>query len=357
MSDYPKPLSTLTIDLDAVAWNWLSLKKMLKAGADCAAVVKADAYGLGASKVALALYAQGCRHFFVAHFSEALDVRGVLAPDACIYLLNGPYGAKPDDFAQHGFIPVLNSMGDMDYWQDTGLPCVLHLDTGMNRLGLGADDAVDDAVLKKLDLRYVMSHLACADEPAHELNALQLQRFQKRIAALGKACRYSFANSSGIFLGQDYHFDLARPGCALYGINPVPHLKNPMKNPVKLEATIVQVRDGKAGETVGYGAGYKIALPTKCATVSLGYADGYLRSLTGKGVVFIQGKACPVIGRVSMDSIVADVTHLEHVPTGTYAEIIGDNQSADDVAAQAGTIGYEILTSLGARYKRKYLGS
>lgn len=345
-------LSVLHIHLDEIAANWLSLKKRLKAGADCAAVVKADAYGLGAAQVARTLYEQGCRHFFVAHVDEAMTVRASLEKDALIYVLNGPHGANAGDFLHHNFIPVLNSPSDAEYWSKNaaGAACILHIDTGMNRLGLSAHE-VASVDLKQLGLRYVMSHLACGDEPSHPLNAKQLSSFKNLTSALGRPLRLSLANSAGIFLGPDYHFDLARPGCALYGINPTAGV-NPMRGVVTLKAKILQIREIKEVGTAGYGATYKVAPPAKTATVSVGYADGYLRSLTGAGHVFIGSKKCPVIGRVSMDTIIVDVTGVD--TSGGYAEIIGGHQSVDEVAAQAGTIGYEILTSLGKRYKRVY---
>ncbi len=355
------PLSVLEVHLDAVARNWLSLKKMLKNGADCAGVVKADGYGLGSAKVAETLFEQGCRHFFVAHVDEAQPLLPLMEDDktaAAIYILNGPQGAPAKDFVHHGLTPVLNSMEDIRYWarEAAGSPCVIHIDTGMNRLGLGAKDvkalSEDRDLLGKLDVRYVMSHLACGDEPTHPMNAEQLKLFQSLSASLQKPLRLSFANSSGIFLGPDYHFDLARPGCALYGINPTAGT-NPMLGTVTLKAKIVQIREIEAASTVGYGASYKVAPPAKTATVSIGYADGYLRSLTGKGAIFINGVKCPVIGRVSMDTVITDVSHVTDFGDG-YAEIIGPHQGVDEVAAQAGTIGYEILTSLGKRYKRVY---
>lgn len=363
----------LDVHLDRVARNYLFLKKKVQAenaGADCAAVVKADAYGLGAAQVARTLYAQGCRHFFVAHVGEAVEVKEALrglygtADAPSLYVLNGPFGAQPADFAAQGFIPVLNSLDDVEYWAgsaDKKRPqALLHIDTGMNRLGLGAHEvetlAAQGDVLKKLDVRIVMSHLACADEKDHPLNKAQLAAFKGAVARLNIPARLSFANSSGIFLGAAYHFDLARPGCALYGINPMAG-DNPMQGTVTLRARILQIRKIDTQGTVGYGATYRVAPPAICATVSIGYADGYLRSLTGGGRVFIGGRSCPVIGRVSMDSIVADVSALPVPPAaGDWAEIIGDACGVDDVAAQAGTIGYEILTSLGSRYRRNYTG-
>lgn len=352
MSNFASPLSTLEVHLDAVAHNWLLLKKKLEKGTDCAAVVKADAYGLGAREVSKALYDQGCRHFFVAHFDEAVDVRQSTAQDALVYVLNGPNGASAKDYLHHGFIPLLNTHGDIEYWKKSAAdkPCVLHIDTGMNRLGLSAHEA-EATDLKGLDIRYLMSHLACADEPPHPKNAEQLTLFKKLSAGMSRPLRLSLANSAGIFLGHDYHFDLARPGCALYGLNPAQGV-NPMRGVITLKARILQIREITKVETVGYGATYKTTPPALCATISLGYADGYLRSLSGKGAVYINGRKCPVAGRVSMDTIVVDVSGIGDV--GDYAEIIGPHQSADEVAAQAGTIGYEILTSLGKRHKRVY---
>lgn len=367
-NDYTQGLSVLDVHLEKVAQNYLSFRKRLKQGADCAAVVKADAYGLGALQVARALFDQECRHFFVAHYDEALVVRkAVPEKDAVIYVLNGPFGAAARDFAAQGLVPVLNSPGDIEYWagfaKETGQkqPAVIHIDTGMNRLGLSASEAASLAagrdVLQPLDVRYVMSHLACGDEPSHPMNGEQLERFQRLTQALGLPLRLSFANSAGILLGPDYHFDLVRPGCGLYGIHPQSEGENPMAGTVTLRARVVQTREIDISSTVGYGATYRATFPANCATISVGYADGYLRSLTGSGKVFIGGAACPVIGRVSMDSIVVDTTSLPVKPQpGDWAEIIGPHQTVDEVAAQAGTIGYEILTSLGKRYRRNYTG-
>lgn len=362
MSDATHALSLLEIDLAAVARNYLYLKNMLGSGTDCAAVVKADAYGLGAKKVAPALYAQNCRHFFVAHPSEAFDLPQLGEAgktDATIYILNGLTGSDAREIAAQGFVPVLNSMTDIETWAATaaGKPAVLHIDTGMNRLGLGARDveklAARKGLLQKIDIRYVMSHLACADEKNHPKNAQQLAAFRALSAALNRPWRLSFANSSGIFLGTDYHFDLVRPGCALYGINPVEGV-NPMQGVVSLQARILQVREIESAGTIGYGATYSINPPALAATISVGYADGYLRSLTGRGQVCLNGVRRPIIGRVSMDTIVVDVTGIEDVKQGDWVELIGDNLPVDDVAKSAGTIGYEILTGLGRRYKRIY---
>jgi alanine racemase len=233
---------------------------------------------------------------------------------------------------------------------------VLHIDTGMRRLGLSASEVakLDKDLLRSIDLRYVMSHLACADEPAHEMNRRQLKDFAALTDALGVPSRKSFANSSGIFLGQDFHFDQARPGCALYGINPQPENKNPMRQPVALKARILQIREGVAGETVGYSATYKLKQPEKLATISAGYADGLLRSTTERGMVYVGGRACPLRGRVSMDTVVADISDVPEKDIDGTAEILGAHRTADDAAREAGTIGYEILTGLGRRYERIY---
>lgn len=369
MNVYAGPLSTLEIHLDAVARNYLLLKKKLKNGADCAAVVKADAYGLGAGPVSRALFDQGCRHFFVAHFGEGTAVRHALPEkDAIIYVLNGPWGAEAKAFMAGNFVPVLNSLGDIDYWSgvckadNKRHPALLHVDTGMNRLGLSAKDATrlfsDKTALQALDIRYIMSHLACADEPNNPMNSAQRALLEQLTKALQTPCRLSFANSAGIFLGPDYHFDLVRPGCALYGIKPFDKGENPMQGAVTLKGRILQTRIIDISSTVGYGASYRAVPPANCATVSVGYADGYLRSATGRGMVVIDGKKCPVIGRVSMDTIIVDTTKLSVQPqAGDWAEIIGPGQTVDQVAEQAGTIGYEILTSLGKRYQRNYTGA
>jgi alanine racemase len=360
------PPAILDIDLTAVAGNYLFLKKKLKSGADCGAVVKADAYGLGVIPVSKALYDQNCRHFFVATFEEGDTLRHALPGEARIYALHGPNGASPEDFAAREIVPVLNSLPDVEHWAAFSArsgkkqPAVIHIDTGMNRLGLSTAEAgrLMPDLLKALDLRYVMSHLACPDEPVHPMNKTQLESFRMRTAALGVPCRLSLANSAGILLGEDWHFDLARPGCGLYGLNPRREGPNPVKGAVTLKAAVLQVRQIDSKCTVGYGATYTVTPPATLATLALGYADGYFRSLTGRGTVVIGGQECLVVGRVSMDSVVADVTALKIPPRpGDYAEIIGAHHTVEDAACEAGTIGYEVLTALGKRYRRTYTGA
>ncbi len=353
------PQAVLHIDLDAVVANWRALGSLHGAGS-VAAVVKADGYGLGAAPVARVLAAAGCRHFFVAQLREGLAVRAAVGAGPMVAVLGGfPPGTDGDA----ALTPVMNSLGDVAAHAaaarraERRLPAILHVDTGMSRLGLEARElaalAADASPLAALELRYVMTHLACADEADHALNATQARRFAAACARLPAAPR-SFANSSGIFLGPGFASDLARPGCALYGINPTPGQPNPMRQAVRLEAPVLQLREIPRGATVGYGAGWTADRTSRIATVAVGYADGYLRALSGRGIGLFQGQPVPLVGRVSMDLLTFDVTDMPAVQPGDMITLIGPGQTPDDVAAHAGTIGYEILTSLGARYRRVY---
>ena len=354
------PSAILHIDLAAIVENWRLLAARAAPGA-VAGVVKANAYGLGADKVAPALRAAGCRHFFVAHLAEGIALRETLGSGPVIAVLNGFAPGADSDAA---LVPVLNSLGDVLAHAAAGRSAgqarraLLHLDTGMARLGLDAVEqarlVADHSLLAGLDLLYIMSHLACADEPDHPLNAEQAARFDRACAVLPKFKR-SFANSSGLFLGADYASDLARPGCALYGINPTPGLPNPLRQVLRLEAPVLQIREIPAGASVGYGASFMAARPSRIATIAVGYADGYLRSLSGQGGAAYRGLMLPLVGRVSMDLITLDVTDVPGLVPGDAVTLIGGAApSPDDLAARAGTIGYEILTSLGARYRRAY---
>ena len=356
----------LTIDLGAIAANWCSLAGRLAGGARCAAVVKADAYGLGMARVAPALAAAGCRTFFVAQLQEAIELRRLL-PEAEIGVLAAPIAGVESAYAEHRLLPVLNSLSDLDAWHrfagaDRGRPAILHVDTGMARLGLSPPEldrlVVEPERLAGVELAYVMSHLACSDEPAHPLNADQLTRFRDALRRLAIRAPASFANSSGIFLGPDYHFDLARPGVALYGANPTPGERNPMRAVVRLQGRILQLREVDRAMTVGYGATASVQPPTRLATLGVGYADGYLRSASGRGSAWITGHPAPFVGRVSMDLIVVDVTGIppESVRPGDLVDLIGPDHDIDAAAAEAGTIAYEMLTSLGSRYQRRYIG-
>lgn len=357
--------AVLTVDLDALQANFRKISDTLTGGAKASAVVKADAYGTGLGPASKALWAAGARDFFVAHPSEGVALRGHL-PDAKIHVLNGAHAGAEEAFLEHALIPALNCLGDVERWRTfsarvgKALPAVLHIDTGMCRLGLDKREYArvvsDPSLLEGVSIETVMSHLASADEDSPQ-NAQQLALFQdaRRNVTMGRA---SFANSSGVFLGSDFHFDLARPGMALYGANPTPASPNPMAQVIRLQAKILQVRDVDSPETVGYGATHRIAGPSRIATLPVGYADGYLRSLSNRAKAFIGEFETPIVGRVSMDLITIDVTEVPEAQCrpGTPVNLIGAGHTVDDLAVEAGTIPYEILTSLGRRYHRVYSG-
>lgn len=340
------PPGRLRIDLDAVAGNW----RKLNALAPSAGVVKADAYGLGMDRVAPALHRAGCAMFFVAELEEGAALRTLL-PDVEIAVLSAPVDGFQAAYRDYRLLPVLNHAGDLAAWP--GEDAVLHIDTGMTRLGL---DPADAAALEGRRFRLVMSHLACADEPDHRLNVAQHRLFAELAGRFDAPA--SLANSSGIFLGPGYRFDVARPGMALYGLNPTPGLPNPMRPVVRLEARVLQVREVDRALTVGYGATAEARPGQRLATVAAGYADGYLRAASPRAGALLHGRRVPLVGRVSMDSIVLDVTGLPpgSVNPGDWAVLIGEGMDADALAEAAGTIGYEVLTSLGARYSRSYTG-
>lgn len=349
----------LTVDLGAIVANWRDL--CARHAGSVAAVVKADGYGLGAVPVARALKDAGCAHFFVAQLSEGMALRAGIGPGPMIAVLGGFAPGADEDAA---LVPVLGTLGAIAAHADVAraagraAPAIIHVDTGMARLGLDATElgtlAADHGRLAGLDLRWVMTHLACADEPDHPLNARQAARFDAACARLPPAPR-SVANSSGIFLDARFGSDLARPGCALYGINPTPGLANPMRQVVRLDAPVLQLRKIAAGETVGYGAAWTARRPSRIATVALGYADGYLRTLSGRGFCAFGEKPVPLVGRVSMDLITLDVTDHPNLRERDLLTFIGaPGLTPDDIAARAGTIGYEIMTSLGARFARHY---
>lgn len=335
-------------------------------GAICAGMVKANAYGLGVRRVAPALWRAGCRHFFTANMDGAVMLRALL-PKARSHVLNGLLEGGEDDMTANGVVPVLNDLGQIERWSAHArrlgrrLPATIHIDTGMSRLGLPPYEvdklAERPELVEALEIGHVMSHLACADEVAHPMNAEQLRRFNA-LRAMLPGLPASLANSSGIFLGSDYHFDMVRPGYAIYGGNPTPGSSNPMNAVVTLRACIIQVREVGPGETVGYGAHFTAQQPTRVATIPVGYADGYLRSLSGRGSARIGEFEVPVIGRVSMDLVTLDVSRVpeDKANVGTWVELIWGSDMLDDLAARAGTIGYELLTALGGRYPRVYCG-
>ncbi|MBM3522377.1 MAG: alanine racemase [Alphaproteobacteria bacterium] len=362
MVDARASQAILDIDLGAIVANWLSLKARLAPGTDCAGVVKADAYGLGACRVAPALAAAGCRRFFVAHLGEALAIRPLLPRSASVYVLNGMLADEEPEFRAGGVYPVLNEPGQIERWAGYArrigaeLAAALHVDTGMSRLGLMPAEArsvaADPSSLRGLRLDYLMSHLARSEEDV-PMNGDQLAAFEA-IRTLWPDHDASLANSSGIFLGPAYHMNLARPGAALYGINPLPGKPNPQRPVATLTAPVLQIREIAPPRTVGYGATYVAARPTRVATIAIGYADGWLRGLSGRGQAAHRGRLLPFIGRVSMDLVTLDATTVPDLVPGDRVELMGGMVPVDTVADAAGTNGYEILTRLGARFVRRY---
>ncbi len=368
----------LTIDLGAIADNWRSLDGMMP-NSECAAVVKANAYGLGISRVVPTLWRAGCRTFFVALPSEGMEVRKA-APEAIIYVLCGFLHDEADAYLSHELRPVLSA--HMDEWlyvgRATKAPYAVQLETGMNRLGIEGtcySEMLQSEAAKDYPPILQTSHLACADTPEHELNQIQKSRFKQAVTVAPDIPK-SLANSAAVFLGEDYHFDLARPGIALYGgACTATHLtSNPMKPVVQLDARILQIKSAPFGQTIGYGA-QEMILPTdnpgtdtrKIATLGCGYADGYLRAASSSdsakgGYVAWRGRKVPVVGRVSMDMISVDMSDHPDLPEliesngfNEWVELIGPTVSIDDVARAAGTIGYEILTGLGQRFHKNYI--
>jgi len=370
-SDVPGPDvecgGILTIDLAAIVANWRELCRRA-APAQCAAVIKADGYGCGIEPVTAALAKAGCATFFVATLGEARQARAV-APRAVIYVLATMPGTLAG-FAQGDFRPVIGSVEELAEWEAFRAggwrgSAALHVDTGMNRLGLSAEDLTQldaRALARRAGLDLLMSHFACSEEPSHPLNARQMADFRE-VRDLFPGVAGSLANSSGIFLGPDAHHDLVRPGVALYGANPTPGHLNLMRIVVRLEGRIVQVRDVEAGDTVGYGAIWTARRPTRLAIVAVGYADGFLRAASasdGKpgAEAIVAGRPCPLAGRVSMDLLAVDVTDLpaDKPRRGDMVALLDETIGVDDLASHAGTIAYEVLTRLGGRYHRVYKG-
>lgn len=366
--------ATLHIDLDALAANWRKLRDEA-APAECAAVLKADGYGTGAAMAAGALWQAGCRRFFVAHAEEALALRPHL-PQAAIHCLHGVPAGAADALAEADIVPVLSTPQQIERWlaeasrRARRLPAMLHVDTGMNRLGLSNEEfemLLNGTALAGLSLEAVISHLACADEPEAPLNAEQARRFQALRTRL-PGVKGSLANSAGIFLGPAFRHDLVRPGIALYGANPLSpsagsaHGRSVMREVVRLSAPILRVARVDRPESVGYGATYRVEKPSQIATIGVGYADGFLRSLSNRGHAAIKGRhgyvRVPLVGRVSMDLITLDVSALapEECVPGTMVDLIGGGMPLEEQAEAAGTIPYELLTSLGRRYRRFYTG-
>lgn len=347
----PGHSAILAIDLSALRDNYRLLKNR-HAKKSIAAVVKADAYGLGLGAIAQALWEEGCRDFFVAHLEEAVELREHL-PSAAIAVFHGPGKGEEKIYQERHITPVINTLEQAEKFSGGSQRVVVHVDTGMTRLGLNESELskFPSQVIHRCEL--LMSHLACANEPEHPKNTEQLARFKKALTFF-PGVRASLCNSSGLFLGPEFHFDMGRPGCALYGITPV-NDKNPMRPVATLSAPLLQIRQLDRDETVGYGAAYNARRGSRIAIVELGYADGVLRCLTNKGAAYIAGAKVPFVGRVSMDMIALDVSNIpESKLAGARAEFINDKQTVNDVAALASTIGYEIFTRIGKRVKRIY---
>lgn len=360
----------ITIDCSALRQNYQTLQNQVGSNCTVAGVVKANAYGIGANECADIIGPLGCNLFFVATLDEAISLRNHLNHTSAhkpeIIVLDGVFAGADDEYFQHSLTPVLNSLDDIEYWKKIAqnknqkLSAHIHFDTGMNRLGLGYDEtkiltANKNHLLDGLSIQTIMSHFACADEKDHPLTEQQFERFSD-IARHFPDIKKSLANSPGTFRNTKYHFDMVRPGRSLYGRNPCEDMENPMQRVASLHVRIQQIREAKKGESVGYGASHNFKKNATLATVSMGYADGFFRYLSNKGNLYWNGIACPVLGRVSMDLVTVDLTHLEQKPQkGDLLEVIGPNQSADNLAASANTIGYEILASLGPRYFRNYI--
>lgn len=362
----------LTIDLGAAGDNYLTLSRRLGRGSRCGAVVKADAYGLGMSKLAPAFYRRGCRDFFVATLDEGLALRQLLGDDATIFVLTGVRAGREQECVRAGLVPNVFTLQQLRAWMDVcdqaGIQaaCGLKVDSGMTRLGMAADEfgrlLRDRGLLSAANITVIMSHLACADDPQHPQNRRQLDRFREageRLREELPELQLSLANSSGIYLGEEYHFDLARPGSALYGVNPQPGEENPMGAVVNLSLPVVQQRHVADECWVGYGATQRAEPGSWLAVARGGYADGIIRAQGNRGCGWACGQRLPMVGRVSMDSTTFDISGLADPERAGLAhiEVLNDAVTVDEVAGYAGTIGYEVLTSLGHRYTRRYTGS
>lgn len=351
----------LTIDRAALMANYRYFAELGQA--EAAGVVKADGYGLGLEPVVEALLEAGCQKFFVATPDEGARARAC-APEAQIMVLGGLYYGGEDFYLAHHLVPIINSPEELARWrdfsrmQDLALPCWLHIDTGMNRLGFGAAEWQDfcnnPAQAAPLHIMGLMSHFIASEDESTSHNQEQAARFAAATRDFPDLPK-SLCNSSGCFLDPGWHYDVLRPGYALYGGNPTPKANNPMRTVVGLEAPVLQSRTAKKEETVGYNATYRFEQDTRIATLALGYADGFLRGGSNRAHLYYQGRPCPVRGRVSMDLITIETGHLATPPgPGDLIEILGPHQSVDQLAHGLGTIGYEILTALGSRFERSW---
>lgn len=342
------PNATLRVDLNALRSNYQLLQNK-HAKKNIAAVVKANAYGLGVEQVSKTLSESGCQNFFVATLEEAVQLRSFL-PNAAIYVFNGVFAGEEKEFLHHNIIPVLNSREQMEHWRGKN-QAALHIDTGMTRLGLTQSE-LEACDLSRFRIALVMSHLACANDPSHPKNIEQLTRFKEALGQFKTPVAASLANSAGIFLSPDYHYDIGRPGCALYGID----RRNLLQHVATLSAPILQIRNLDRDETVGYGATRDASKGSRLAIIGMGYADGYFRLLGNKGIAYIAGRAVPIVGRISMDMITLDVSDIpeSELSANARAEFINETQTVDAIAQQCDTIGYEIFTRIGRRVERVY---
>jgi len=370
-SPFPTDLygGRLTIDPGAIAANWSRLNGKLNGTAECAAAIKADGYGTGQAVAGKAMYDAGCRTFFTAVPTEAISLRETL-PGATIYALDGLFPGTAEHFLKHDIRPVLGSLAELEDWSSfcraagRSLPAAVHVDTGIHRLGLSPDEftaaMTDRQMLGPFIPSLIMSHLACGSTPDHPMNRRQLELFTSVTAPFAHIDR-SLANSAGVLMGADFHFDLVRPGIALYGGQAIETEPNPMRPVAKVEARIMTIRDVPQGDTIGYGATQSARRPLRNAVVAAGYADGLLRRASSSddrpgGFGMIGGHKAPILGRISMDMITLDVTDVpEHLlKRGAFVEMLGPAVAAADLAAYAETIDYEYLTSLGRRFERVY---
>lgn len=356
--------SVLEINLNRIEINYRVITKKLKSGIKSSIVVKADAYGLGMGEVSKKLYDAGCEDFCVAYVDEGVDLRRN-CEDVSIIIFNGLQKDEIDDVVECNLIPVLNDLSQIEAWNNHAkklgkkLPGIIHIDTGMGRLGLTQRSfkmiCEDKKYHEYIDIKYLMSHLSCADDPLSPDNERQLASM-KRYSSMMRGVPVSFANSAGVFLGHDYQFDHVRPGCAVYGVNPIPSWPTPVQQVVKIMGVVLQVRIVEENQTISYQGQHWAKKGDKIATVACGYADGYHRALSGNAFVYYDGMRLPVVGVVTMDMIMIDVTKVPDAKLEkmNFVELLGDNITVDELAFRARTIGYEILTSLNNRFEKIY---
>ncbi len=347
----------LEINLSSIKYNYQFASKIVGPGVNASAVIKANAYGLGAREVFKALKSVGCRDFYFAYFDEAYKLQDLYESSDRIYILSPQTEEEMLESIKQNYTPVLNSLGEIALLKRIayGHQCVVHFDTGMNRLGLNIAD-IDKLDLTGLNVLYIMSHLACADDPKHSMNESQLFSILK-VQAKFPGRKISFSNSSGIFLGERYHLNQIRPGCMLYGINPTPYKSSNVQTVASIYAKVVGIRELVRDEPISYSASVTMKKGTKISTIAIGYGDGYHRILSNSADCYFKGYRLPILGRVTMDFIMVDITAIpgQYLDEFTYVEVMGKNITVDELSSKANTIGYEILTSLQNRFNRFYI--